>query len=184
MEVAGGRDDLRLPVLHALDAVGPEAGGLDAGLDGLGAGVHRQHEILPAQFREGGGEGAELVVVEGAAGEGEPAELIGGGLDEFGMEVAEVEGRVGREEVQVGASLDVGDPDVPRGGDHHGQGVIVVGDVRVVVVFWWVVFTSGSLQCRGGRLLRFPPMPTADAVLGPGGTSTRGSARKRRHEHA
>ena len=40
----------------ALDAVGPRARDLDAGLDGLGTGVHRQHEVLAAELRERRGE--------------------------------------------------------------------------------------------------------------------------------
>ncbi len=45
------------------------------GLDGLGAGVHRQHHVLAAQLGERRRERAELVVVERAAGQREPVEL-------------------------------------------------------------------------------------------------------------
>ena len=43
VEVAVGDDDRRAVGGHALDVVAPLAGGLDRGLDGLGARVHRQH---------------------------------------------------------------------------------------------------------------------------------------------
>jgi hypothetical protein len=42
VEVVGADDDLGLAVGHALELVGPLAGGLDGGLDGFEAGVHRQ----------------------------------------------------------------------------------------------------------------------------------------------
>ena len=45
VEVAAADDDLRLAGRDALDLVAPLARRLDRGLDGLGAGVHRQHPI-------------------------------------------------------------------------------------------------------------------------------------------
>ena len=78
MMVAGVRRD-------ALDAVAPRARDLDAGLDGLGAGVHRAAQVLAAELRERGGERAELVVVERAAGERQAVELLLRGRDERRM---------------------------------------------------------------------------------------------------
>jgi hypothetical protein len=66
VEVACGDDDLGRVEGHALDLVGPLASHLDRGLDGLGAGVHRQHHLGAGQLGELVAEGAELVVVEGA----------------------------------------------------------------------------------------------------------------------
>ena len=65
----------------ALDAVAPLAGDLEGGLDGLGAGVHRQDHVLAGEAGQRLGERAELVVVEGAAGQGQPAELLLGAGD-------------------------------------------------------------------------------------------------------
>ena len=76
VEVAGGHDDVRLAGRHALDVVAPLAGDLDRGLDRLGAGVHRQHPVLAGQLRQVAAERAELVVVEGPAGQRHPVELV------------------------------------------------------------------------------------------------------------
>ena len=94
----------------ALDAVAPRARDLDAGLDGLGAGVHRQHEVLAAQLGERRGEDAELVVVVRAARERQAVELLLRGGEDRRMPVAEVQRRVGGEQVEVALALDVGDP--------------------------------------------------------------------------
>ena len=80
------------------------------GLDGLGAGVHRQHHVLAAQLGELRAERAELVVVERAAGEGEPVELRLAAAISVRVAVAEVERRVAGQHVEVAVALDVGDP--------------------------------------------------------------------------
>ena len=64
MEVGSGDDDLRCALRHVLDLVGPLARDLDRGLDGLGAGVHRQHQVGAGQLGEFPAEQTELVVVE------------------------------------------------------------------------------------------------------------------------
>ena len=101
VEVAGGDDDLGLVGGDALDLVAPLAGDLDRGLDGLGAGVHRQHEVLAAQVAERGAEVGELVVDERAAGQRQPVELGVRGGDQRGVAVAEVERRVAGQQVEV-----------------------------------------------------------------------------------
>ena len=101
VEVAAGHDDLRPAGGHALDPVAPLAGDLDARLHGLGAGVHGQDHLLAHQRRERGGEGGELVVVEGARGQGDALELGAGGVEQARVAVAEVRRRVRREEVEV-----------------------------------------------------------------------------------
>ena len=63
------------PGRDALDLVAPLAGGLDRGLDRLGAGVHRQHAVLAAQRGEVARERPELVVGERAARERHAVEL-------------------------------------------------------------------------------------------------------------
>ena len=73
-----GDHDVRLAGRHALDLVAPLAGHLDRGLDRLGAGVHRQHQVLAAQLGELLAEGRELVVEERPAGQGQPVELVAG----------------------------------------------------------------------------------------------------------
>jgi hypothetical protein len=68
-------DDVAPPSRHALDLVAPLAGDLDRGLDRLGAGVHRQHQVLAAQLGQLGAERPELVVLERPAGQRDALEL-------------------------------------------------------------------------------------------------------------
>ena len=63
VEVAAGDDDLGAFLRHALDLVRPLAGDLDRRLDGLGAGVHRQHHL-------GAGQLGQLLRRTGRAGRG------------------------------------------------------------------------------------------------------------------
>ena len=76
VEVVGADDDLGLALGHALDLVAPLAHRLDRGLDRLGARVHRQHLVRAGERRELLVEAAELVVAEGAAGQGQAAGLL------------------------------------------------------------------------------------------------------------
>ena len=115
----------------ALDLVAPLAGDLDRGLDGLGAGVHRQHQVLAAQVAERGGEVGELVVHEGPAGQRELVELGVRGGEQRRVAVAEVERRVAGEQVEVAAAVDVGHPGALGVGDHHRQRVVVVRGARL-----------------------------------------------------
>ena len=110
VEVARHDDDPGLAVGHALDLVAPLARRLDRRLDSLGAGVHRQHELLAGEGGQVAAEGAELVAVEGAARQGEPFELLPCRADEGRVQVPEVEGRVAGERVEIAPSGDVGDP--------------------------------------------------------------------------
>ena len=67
-----------------LDLVPPLPGRLDRGLDGLGAGVHRQRAVLAGHLGQVAKERTHLVVVERAAREREPLELIPCRLHEVG----------------------------------------------------------------------------------------------------
>ncbi len=132
VEVAVRDDDGRGIRSHALDPVRPRARDLDAGLDRFGAGVHRKHEVLLAQPRERLGELREPVVVEGPAREREAPELLGRGGDESRMPVAEVEGRVGGQQVEVALALDIRHPRALGARDDDRKRVVVAGDVLVV----------------------------------------------------
>ena len=70
----------------ALDPVAPLAGDLDRGLDGLGAEFIGRIMSLPVRSARACGERAELVVVERAAGQRQPAELLLRAGDETGWE--------------------------------------------------------------------------------------------------
>src|SRR5829696_6632905 len=110
VEVAAGHDDPRLVGGHALDLVAPLAADLDGGLDGLGAGVHGEHQLLATEVTERGAEISELVVDERAAGQRQAVELRVRGRDEARVAVAEVERGVAREQVEEALAVDVGHP--------------------------------------------------------------------------
>ena len=131
VEVALHGDDGGLAGRDALDLVAPLAADLDGGLDGLGAGVHRQDHVLAGQPAQGLGEAAELVVEERAAGQRQPAQLLARDRDEALVGVAEVERRVAREAVEVALAVDVDDPGAVALGEHHGQRVVVVRGVAL-----------------------------------------------------
>ena len=103
VEVALHGDDRGLAGRDALDLVAPLAADLDRGLDGLGAGVHRQDHVLAGQAAQRLGEAAELVVEEGAAGQRQAPELLARDRDEALVGVAEVEGGVARQAVEEAA---------------------------------------------------------------------------------
>jgi hypothetical protein len=130
VEVAVEDHDDGLAVGDALDLVAPLAGGLDRGLDGLGAGVHRQHHVHAGQRGQLGAERPELVVLEGPADQRDPLQLALRGRDQPGVAVAEVDGRVGGQHVQVAPAAHVGDPGALGRGDHDRQRVVVVRAVR------------------------------------------------------
>ena len=91
---------------------------------------------LPVSSRQPLGEGAQLVVVEGAAGQREPVHLRLGRIDQPRMSVAEVERGVGRQQVEVPLAIDVGDPGTLAVGEHDGQWVVVVGAVALDLFAW------------------------------------------------
>ena len=149
VEVAGHDDDPRPAVGHALDLVAPPPRRLDRRLDGLGAGVHRQHELLAGERREVAAERAEPVAVEGAARQGEPVELAARRGDERRVQVAEVEGGVAGEGVEVAAALDVRDPGALGVGDDDGQRAVVARHP---------VLRQGDVLVRGGAGGRAGPL--------------------------
>ena len=118
-------------VRHALHPVAPLAGHLDAGLDRLGAGVHRQHHLLAGELGELRAERAELVVVERAAGERDPVELRGARRRPGPGAGARSSAPSSRRAVEVAAAVDVGDPGALGVRDHHRQRVVVVRGVRL-----------------------------------------------------
>jgi hypothetical protein len=100
----------------------------------IGAGIHRQHALHAARVCEVAAEVAEQVVVEGATGQRELADLPRRGLDESRVAVAEVQRRVRREAVEVGVVLGVVDPDAVAARDDDGQRVVGVCAVAVLQI--------------------------------------------------
>ncbi len=139
VEVAVEGDDHGLIGRDALDLVAPLAGRLDRGLDAFGAGVHRQDHLHAGHRREFGAERSELVVLERPADQGDPLQLTLGGRDQARVPVAEVDRRVGGEQVEVPAAFHVGHPGAFGLGDHDRQRMVVMRAVHF---------------CLGAELLR------------------------------
>lgn len=126
MEVLLGSKDQSLMSRDALDLVCPLPGNLDSGLDGLRAGVHGESHVVAEHGVDLFGPLGEHIVVEGAGAEGEPAGLLGEGLDELGVAVALVDSTVGGEEIDVVLALGVPDVDARGLGEDDGERVVVV----------------------------------------------------------
>ncbi len=132
VKVVGGAEDEGLALLDALDLVGPLAGDLDGGLDGLGARVHGQHHVEAEDAADLLGPHGEHVVVEGARAEGQAAGLFGEGAHQLRVAVTLVDGAVGGQEVEVVLALGVPDVDALGAGEDDGQRVVVVGGELVL----------------------------------------------------
>ena len=131
VEVLPGHDDVGHPGGDTLDPVAPGASHLDAGLDRFGTRVHREDHVLAGEFGERGHERAELVVVKGAAGERDAAQLLASGVQQEQVRVAEVDRGVRGQAVQVAAAVDIRHPRAVARRDDHGQRMVVVGRVLV-----------------------------------------------------
>ena len=129
VEVALHHDDRGLRLGDALDVVAPAAADLDRGLDGLGAGVHRQDQVLAGELGEGLRERAELVVEERPAGQRQLVDLLVHAGQQARVAVAEVQGGVPGQAVEVTLPVDVGDPRALAGREHHRQRMVVVRGV-------------------------------------------------------
>ena len=126
VEVALHDDDRGRTLRDALHPVAPLPGHLHRSLDGLGARVHRQDHVLAGQVGEGLDERAKLVVEEGAARQGEPAQLFSGTRDQTWVTVTEVQRGVSGQAVEVPVSLDIRDPGSLPVAEDDGQRVVVV----------------------------------------------------------
>src|SRR5260221_6377287 len=88
-EIAGADDDLGLPGSNAFYFVAPFARRFHGGLDGLGAGVHRQYLVAaePRGIDDRLQKGAELVGVESARRYRQPRHLLSQRGDDFRVAV-------------------------------------------------------------------------------------------------
>jgi hypothetical protein len=111
VEVVGADDDLGLIGGDAFDLIAPLTGDLKRGLDGLGAGVHEEGHLEAGEIVEVFVEERELVVAEGARGEGDLVGLLDHGGHDDGVAVALIDGGVGGKAVEIAAAFDVVDPD-------------------------------------------------------------------------
>ena len=102
MEVALADDDLGLVLRDALDLVAPLPGRLDGRLDRLGAGVHGQDLVFAGDLAQQlGKKWPSLSLLKSPRGQGDAVGLLLEGLDDPGMTMPVIEGRVGAEHVHV-----------------------------------------------------------------------------------
>ena len=130
----------------AAHLIAPLPNHLDRGLDGLGAGVHRQRRVEAGSLAELAQEGAHLVVVERPRREREAVQLLLRRRHDRRVPVSLVHRRVRAQHVQVALSVHVPDPHALAALEHDGQRVVVVG--RVALGFFEVAVGQRS---RGRR---------------------------------
>src|SRR3982074_703966 len=99
------------PPATALTPIAPFAHRLDRSLPRLGAAGHRQHLVGAGQLGDLFVERGELVVVEGAGGQRQPARLFHHRGQDLWMAVALVQRRIGGEAIQISVALRVPHPD-------------------------------------------------------------------------
>ena len=126
VEVVLADQNLRPVWRYALAVVSPLAGGLDGGLDGLRPGVHRQHHLHPAQFRQFATEQGQLIVTICPRGERDPLGLALERSQDARVAVPLVDRRVSTQAIQVAGALYVINPRSLGPCYHHGQRMIVV----------------------------------------------------------
>ncbi|MEY9791490.1 hypothetical protein ABIE77_006049 [Sinorhizobium fredii] len=127
MEIVGADDDLRLVGGDALDLISPFADRLYRRLDRLGAGIHWQHLVRAGEGGDLLVEQSELVVAEGARGERQLLRLLHHRLEDHRVAMALVDGRIGRQTVQIAVALDVPDEDAFAARQHDVERLVVVG---------------------------------------------------------
>ena len=91
---------------------------------------------LPVSSAEAWAKAPSWSLWNAATGEGEPVQLRLGRRDEPRVPVAEVQRRVGRQQIEVLLALGVGDPGTLTVGDDDREGVVVVGAVALDLFAW------------------------------------------------
>ena len=129
VEVVLKDDDLRLIPGDSLHVVSPAADRLDGRFHRLRPGVHRQDHLFSRQFRHLLVKFPQLIVVEGAGGEGDPVRLLLEGGDDPGVTMAVVEGRIGAQHVHVPIAVGIFHPDTLSLGKDDRKGMVVVCSV-------------------------------------------------------
>ena len=131
VEVVGADDDFGLAIGYALDLVAPLARRLDGGFDGFGAGVHGQRHVEAGQL-------VQVLQSSGSWSLRKAREVSvtlcacsTQRLQNLGMAVPLVDGRIGGEAVEITVSLDVINPDALGAFDDHIERMVVVGSIKI-----------------------------------------------------
>ena len=173
MKIAVRDDDLGAVAGNALDPIAPPARGLDGGLDRLGARVHGQRRIEPAQAGELGKEGSQAVAVIGARRDGQALGLGFKCRQDAGMGVAVADGGVCAHHVDVAPSRRVPQEGALPAAEHDGQRIVIASAVTLLDVSvihgrtQAPVATSRYCTRRRIRLWRKRPRDTAEMVVAP-----------------
>ena len=126
VEIPRADDHLGAIARDALAFVGPPARGFDGGLDGFGAGIHRQHNVPPSQLRELVTEERELVVVKRSRGQGDAAGLCLQRCQNGWVCVPLIHRRIRTQAIEIATALGVVHPDaLGSSHDYRERGVIV-----------------------------------------------------------
>mmetsp|Transcript_27198 Transcript_27198/g.84276 ORF Transcript_27198/g.84276 Transcript_27198/m.84276 type:complete len:381 (-) Transcript_27198:22-1164(-) len=149
VEVARAAHDLGLVGRDLLLLVPPLAGELQRRLDALGAGVHREHLLVPEQLRDVLGVLAELHRVKSAGDQGDTLDLLHDGAHEAGVAVALGHGAVAAEEVKVAVALRGEHGRLGRLGEDDGKRLVVGG--AEALLFGDDQLGLGHLRCRRRR---------------------------------
>src|SRR6267154_3823920 len=126
VEVVGADDDLGQPIRHTLHLVTPFAHRLDRALHRLGTAVHWQHPVGAGKLGDLLVEGSQLVVVEGAGGQGQPTRLLHHRGQDLRMAVALVHRRIGREAIEITVALRIPHPDAFAARQNDAERLVIV----------------------------------------------------------
>ena len=130
-KVVLGKNNAGLAVGNALDIVTPPTGQLDGRFTTFDARVHGQDAVVTKVLGNEFGIFTEGVIVKGATRQGELVGLVDQGLNDFGMTMPLVDGRVCRQEIVILLAVDVKDFGVLAFAENNRQGMVVVGAVLV-----------------------------------------------------
>ena len=126
VEVVGADNDLGLIFRHPLDLVTPFPDRLDRALDRFRAGIHRQNLVRPGQGGDFLIERRQLVVAEGARGEGQAGRLLDHGFQDLRMAMPLIDGGIGRQTVEIPVAVHIPDMHALAPADHHVDGLVVM----------------------------------------------------------
>lgn len=101
-KVIGRKQDAGLAIGNALDVVTPPTGELDGRLATFDARIHGQDAVVAKEVGDKLGVFSERVVVKGTTREREFGGLVDQGLDNLGVAMPLIDGRVGGKELCIG----------------------------------------------------------------------------------
>ena len=148
MEIVRAHDDLGFAVRDTFHLVAPLASRLHGCFDCFRARIHRKGHIEAGQIVEFLVKRPELIIAKCPRGEGDLVRLFRERLQNSGMAVPLIDGRVGGEAVQIAVAFDVIHPYAPGAFDHDVERMIVM---RTELVFEFDELAGGLLNHHFGK---------------------------------